>query len=127
MSFNFNWSAVSGGAPFVTLSSLGISFNSVSIEKLGNPEKIMVGFDEEQCVIGVKAYNNEAGIKPYEFAGRVKNGWVRIGCREFIRYLHALSGIEFYPSKKYIAKFDAGTDTLIVEIRGEFENHLGEE
>ena len=45
MNFDFNWSAVSGGAPYVTFSSLGIAFNSVSIEKLGSPDKVMVGFD----------------------------------------------------------------------------------
>lgn len=122
MSFNFNWSAVSGGAPYVTLSSLGIAFNSVSIAKLGNPEKIIVGFDEEQCVIGVKAYDGESGIKPYDFASRVKNGWIRIGCRDFIKYLQALSGIGFSPAKRYVATFDAKLSILVVSIRGEYSD-----
>ena len=118
MGFNFNWSAVSGGAPYITLSSLGIAFNSVSIEKLGNPEKIMIGFDEGQRIIGVKAYKGEPGIKPYEFADRVKNGWIRIGCRDFIKYLQALSGISFSSAKKYIAKFDAKESILLIDVMG---------
>ena len=122
MDYKFNWSAVSGGAPFVTFSSLGIAFNSVSIEKLGNPAQIMVGFDEEKCVIGVKAYEGEPGIKPYDFSGRVKNGWIRIGCREFIKYLQILSGIEFSPAKRYVATFDANSRILTIAILGDSEN-----
>ena len=122
MGFNFNWSAVSGGAPYVTLSSLGIAFNSVSIDKLGNPEKIMVGFDEGQRVIGVRAYAGEPGIKPYEFADRVNNGWIRIGCRDFIKYLQSLSGISFSPAKKYIAKLDIIEGVLLIDVMGNYEN-----
>lgn len=121
MNFNFNWSAVSGGAPYVTFSSLSIAFNSVSIAKLNSPEKIMVGFDEDNLVIGVRAYDGNKSVKPYEFNGRVKNGWIRIGCKEFIKYLSKLSGIDFTLSKKYIATFDDATETLIVEIKDKFE------
>jgi hypothetical protein len=127
MGFDFNWSAVSGGAPFVTFSTLGIAFNSVSIEKLGNPEKIIIGFDENQCVIGVKAYEGEPGVKPYDFANRVKSGWIRIGCRDFIKYLQTLSGIEFSPAKKYVARYDSELRILVVEIRGEAENESATE
>jgi hypothetical protein len=122
MSFNFNWNAVSGGAPYVTISSISIAFNSVSIDKLGNPGKIIVGFDEEQCAIGVKAYSNEPNVKPYVFANRVKNGWVRIGCRDFIKYLSALTGIEFSPAKKYVARYDIKEQVLFVLVSEHAEN-----
>lgn len=114
MLYNFNWSAVSGGAPYVTISSLGLAFNSVSIEKLGCPEKIIVGFDEEQCAIGIKVYNNETNIKAYDFANRMKNGWIRIGCRDFIKYLESLTNMRFSPSKKYVAQYDQKDNILIV-------------
>lgn len=116
MKYNFNWSAVSGGAPYITLSSLGIAFNSVSIDKLKTPEKILVGFDEDNCVIGIKAFTGEPGLKPYEFASRIKNGWIRIGCKDFIKYLQSLAKLDFTTSKKYIAKYDAEEETLTVEI-----------
>ena len=120
MAFNFNWNAVAGGAPYVTISTISIAFNSVSIDKLGNPEKIIVGFDEEECVIGVKAYAGEPNIKPFDFANRVKSGWVRIGCRDFIKYLSALTGIDFYPARKYIAKYDSVDQVLYVLVNGDF-------
>jgi hypothetical protein len=127
MKYNFNWSAVSGGAPYVTVSSISIAFNSVSIEKLGAPEKVVVGFDEENCIIGIREYRGEPGMKPFTFAERVKHGWVRIGCRDFIKYLQALSGIEFFPAKKYVATYDIQEGVLIVDVRGQYENTSGEE
>ena len=117
MSYNFNWSSVSGGAPFVTFSSLGIAFNSVSIAKLNSPDKIMIGFDEDNLVIGVRAYDGNEQIKPYEFSSRIKNGWIRIGCKEFIKYLQKLIEIDFSLAKKYVATFDGATKTLIVELK----------
>ncbi len=116
MKYSFNWSAVSGGAPYITLSSLGIALNSVSIDKLNKPKKIIVGFDEEHRALGIKAYNNEAGLKPYEFADRIRNGWVRIGCKDFIKYLHSLTGLDFSNSKKYVADFNSEEKILIVKI-----------
>ena len=127
MKYNFNWSAVSGGAPYVTISPISIAFNSVSIEKLGSPEKIVVGFDEENCVIGVKAYMGESSVKPYPFAERVKNGWIRIGCRDFVKYLQVLTGTEFTPAKKYVATFDAREEILIVDVRGRSESDSSDE
>ncbi len=116
MSFNFNWNAVSGGAPYVTISTLTIAFNSVSVDRLGCPEKIVVGFDEEQCAIGVKPFSGEPNVKPYDFAPRVKNGWVRIGCRDFVKYLSALTGFSFNPAKKYVARFTPDERVLYVLV-----------
>lgn len=121
MSFNFNWNAVSGGAPYVTISSIAIAFNSVAIEKMGNPEQVIVGFDEQQCVIGVREYLGEPNVKPYDFARRVKNGWVRLGCKDFVKYLESLANISFTPSKKYVAKYDDIEKTLLVFVRDEYE------
>ncbi|MCL2532198.1 MAG: hypothetical protein FWE40_08600 [Oscillospiraceae bacterium] len=126
MTFNFDFSAVSGGAPFVTLSSLGISFNSVSISKLGNPEKVIVGFDEEHCALGIRAYRGEPN-KAYEFASRVKQGWIKIGCKDFIKYLQSLTALDFSTAKKYVASYDGESETLIVMIKGvNIENTRGD-
>lgn len=124
MPFNFNWNAVSGGAPYVTVSAISIALNSASIDKLGNPKQVVVGFDEEQRAIGIKAYTDEANVKPYDFADRVKNGWVRIGCRDFVKYLSALTGIKFTPAKKYVAQYDANDKLLYILVSGESETEI---
>ena len=127
MNFSFNWSAVSGGAPYVTISTLGIAFNSTSITRLGNPDRVVVGFDEDQCVIGVKAYDGDLSIKPYEFSSRIRNGWIRIGCRDFVKYLQTLTNIDFSTSKRYVGIFDAESSILIVYVKGEAESSVDAE
>ncbi len=122
MNYNFNWSAISSGAPYVTISSLGIAFNSAAISKLGSPSQVLVGFDEEKCAIGIKAYHGETGYKAYAFAERAKNGWVRIGCRDFVKYLQSMSGMDFSAARRYIAKYDIEEDTLVVLAREPQEN-----
>ena len=116
MGYSFNWSIVSAGAPYVTISMLGIAFNSVSIEKLGKPEKVMIGFDENALVLGIRPYHDESGIKGYEFANREKNGWVRIGCRDFIKYLASLTGTDFSKAHIYVAEFDKESKCLVVKL-----------
>lgn len=120
--FSFDWNSISGGAPYVTLTSLGISFNSVAISKLGNPEKVLIGFDEKNLAIGIKPFENENGIKVYEFASRVKNGWIRIGCKDFIKYLQKISGIDFSEAKRYIAKTETDTGIMYVSVKDQAES-----
>jgi hypothetical protein len=124
VSFQFNWNAVSGGAPYVTISTISIAFNSASIGKLRNPERVIIGFDEEQCAIGIKAYSGEPNIKPYDFASKAKNGWVRIGCRDFIKYLSTLTHVDFSPAKRYVARFDTQTEVLYILVGESFENEI---
>ena len=55
MKFNFDWNCVAAGAPYITISELALGFNLPSISLLGNPEEVVVGFDEKTMTIGVKA------------------------------------------------------------------------
>lgn len=120
--FSFDWNSVSGGAPYITLSSFGIAFNSVAISKLGNPEKVMVGFDENNMAIGIKPFAGEGNVKVYDFSSRVKNGWIRIGCKDFIRYLQKISGVDFATAKKYVASVDLDTEIMYIKVNEEVEN-----
>jgi hypothetical protein len=118
MDYCFDWDIVSEGAPYVTISKLGIAFNMASIKKLGTPSNVMLGFDSSQMVIGVKVASetNTDNRNIYQFKDRIKNNWVRIGCRDFIRYLEKLSGLDFTKSKRYIADFDNDNLLLIIRI-----------
>ena len=120
--YNFNYEFVSAGAPIVTLSSLGIAFNPISRSLLGYPESINIGFDEEKITIGIRAHNPSMSIKYYEFEKKEKNGWVRIGCKDFSRYLAHISGIDFLEkAKQFIATYDKKNEMLIVIVD---EEHL---
>ena len=87
MSYNFDFTYIKNGTPIVTLSSLGIAFNHASRKAISNPEKVLVGYDANAHVIGVKAASEEDEGAVYDFASRVKNDWVRIGCKDFIKHL----------------------------------------
>lgn len=125
MNFNFDWNYVAAGAPYVTVSELGLAFNAPAITLLGNPEEIAVGFDEDQMTIGVTdARNVQDVLKTYKFSSRMRTGWVRIGCKDFVKYLSLISGMKFSPSKKFIAQYDHEEKILFVTIKEEGEEDI---
>lgn len=129
MKYNFDWDIVSEGAPYVTISKLGIAFNMASIKKLGTPEYVMIGFDDKQMVIGVKATPemNENDKNVYQFRERIKSNWVRIGCKDFVKYLEKLSGISFAKAVRYVADFDSENLLLIIKVTEEGDDEVGDE
>ncbi len=116
MNFNFDWNCVSSGAPYITISDYALGFNTPSISLLGNPEEVIVGFDAQNMVIGVKKYDGKKNAKSYKFYSRVKNGWVRIGCKDFVKYLSSLTGMVFKPAKRYVAQYDPETQILYISL-----------
>ena len=87
MNYNFDWNYIASGAPYVTISNYALSFNAATSSLLGNPEKVLLGFDSTQKVIGVTPYRGDSATKSFIFYSRMKNGWIRIGCKDFIRQL----------------------------------------
>lgn len=114
--FNFDWNYVSNGAPYVTISSLALGLNTPSSSLLGNPEEVIVGFDSQNMIIGIKKYDGIENTKSYKFYSRMKNGWVRIGCKDFIKHLSFLTGLDFVPAKRYVAQFDPDEKILFISV-----------
>ena len=127
MKFNFDWNCVAAGAPYITISALALGFNTPSISLLGNPEEVVVGFDEQTLTIGVKKYDGNENVKSYKFYNRMKNGWVRIGCKDFVKYLSTLTGLQFSPAIRYVAKYDAGEQILYISVRDTLQSQRDEE
>ena len=113
--YQFDFSIVRAGAPIVTLSTTGLAFNPVVRSLLEYPEKIDVGFDEKNNVIGVCAHKQDKE-RPYGFEPRAKNGWVRISCRDFMRYLSVKTGFEFKPAKQFVAEYDEPMKMLLIKV-----------
>lgn len=127
MKFNFNWNYVAAGAPYITISELALGFNAPSISLLGNPEEIIIGFDDQTMTIGVKKYDGNENVKSYKFYSRMKNGWIRIGCKEFIKYLSSLTGLKFSPAIRYIAKYDEQEEILYISVMDTLQSQKDEE
>ena len=127
MKFNFDWNYVAAGAPYITISELALGFNAPSISLLGNPEEVIIGFDDQTMTIGVKKYDGNENVKSYKFYSRMKNGWVRIGCKEFIKYLSSLTGLEFSPAIRYIAQYDEQEEILYISVLDALQSQKDEE
>ena len=122
MAYNFDFSYLKNGAPAVTLSSFGIAFNKGAIESLGVPDQVIIGYDQEKQAIGVRARGDDTDSPYYDFAPRVKNDWIRIGAKDFMKYLSRIRRIDFLSkAKQFIAEFDEETQTLVIVID---EEHL---
>lgn len=114
--YNFDFNYIRNGTPIVTLSSLGISFNRAAIALLNNSSKVIIGYDADAHAIGVKEVDDDCK-DAYEFATRVKNDWVRIGCRDFIKKLAVDTEMEFdKKAVQFIATYDAELSMLIILI-----------
>lgn len=98
---NFNWKYVSTGGPYITVTRYGLQINETALSLLGNPSKILIGFDSDTYAIGVKPYEGEENTKPYSIDGRIVKGWVKIGCKDFIRVLSERTGIQFNHAARY--------------------------
>lgn len=122
MAYNFDFSYLKNGSPIVTLSSFGIAFNKGAIQSLGTPEQVIIGYDQGAHAIGVRAKGDDASAPSYEFASRIKNGWIRIGAKDFMKHLSRTSGIDFLDkSKQFVADYDPETQTLVIIVD---EDHL---
>lgn len=122
MRFNFDWNYVVNGVPYITISEYALALNKSAISLLGNPEEVIVGFDDKTMTIGIKKYNGNKNIKSYRLRDRIQNGWVRIGCKNFIKCLSSLTELQFNPSIRYIAKFDEEERILYISVLDVFQN-----
>lgn len=113
---NFDWNYIAAGAPYLTISRLGISLNTSVLSLLGNPEKILLGFDANTMTIGVKPYEGEQDVKTYDIGGRVKHGWVKIGCKDFISFLTQKTGMSFSPARRFTVNREQNTQILYVNL-----------
>ena len=118
MEYSFNYSFLKTGTPIVTLSSLGLAFNKGAIDLLGAPSEVVIGYDENRHAIGVREATEEMSKMPrYGFSTRIRNDWVRIGAKDFVRYLNAVTKIDFISkAKQFIPEYDQDTKTLVIVV-----------
>lgn len=114
----FEWYSPRIGAPIVSIATYGLTFSSGAVEALGNAQFVMLGFDEEKGVIGVKACD-EDNAKAIEFYGRIRNGYVRISNKDFIRFLESKMPEDFKVDSKaikYFTRWDKENEILTVDL-----------
>jgi hypothetical protein len=116
MKFNFDWNYVASGAPYITLSTTAIAVNTTAASLIGEPNEVVIGFDKDNMIIGIKPYQSGEEVKSYKFRGRMKNGWIRMGCKDFIKNLSTLTKLSFNPARRYIANYDEEENLLYISV-----------
>lgn len=82
----------------------------------------MLGFDARAKVLGVQVVQEGDANESisYTFAereNRNKGGYIRIGNRDFIRYISDKTGIDFISNAvKYFADWDPAAELLVVDL-----------
>jgi hypothetical protein len=115
MEYNFLWSTPNSGAPIVSIAIYGITFNTGAIEILNKPAKIMMGFDEDKKIIGFKPTTTD-NVQAFPFMEKERKGYIRIGNKEFIKYISSKTGNDFKKSIKYLPNWDKNEQILIIDL-----------
>lgn len=117
----YKWYSPTTGAPIVSLAEYGITFNIGAIEIMGKPDYVMLGYDEEENLIGVKPCdeNEENRIKFYK---KIKNKYIRLANKDFIRFLKSIISEDFKiesKAKRYVAKWDKVEKILYIDLNNQ--------
>lgn len=131
MGYEFEWFNRELGAMIVTIAEYGLTFNRAAIEALGRPEMVVLGFDRRKHVIGVKPISRsitDSEKHGFLFAGRERNGFVRINSKDFIRNIKPfLPGGLLNSAKRCVAVMDEVSGVLTVDINNVITDGEGNE
>jgi hypothetical protein len=112
----FNFTSIKEVVPIVTLSAIGIAFNAGARRLLGNPVSIDIGYDEKQNAIGVMPHNGKSNSSTYRFEERMKDGWVRVGAKGFMKYISRRIGFDFKTKAIQFMPLYVEKDKMLVVI-----------
>lgn len=112
------YDARNGSAPVVSIAEYGITFFNGTLTIMKNPDFIKLGFDKDKSSI-VAAPCNEDDDNAIEFISRKRNGYVRIGNKDFIRFIKSMMNDEMIITKnatKYLAKWNDDENLLEISL-----------
>lgn len=109
----------------IGISHSSIVFRDMTIKALGYPERVNIGINKENGIIGVKAAREpDKFIKSYAFCNnRSKKSWLRITSRPIVRAIEEITGITYGgKSIYYAAYYDNEEKMLIVNLKKKKED-----
>ncbi len=115
--YNFNFNIDTTGMIKVSIMRLGLIFNAETIKALGSPKKINIGLDAKNKVLGIKASENIADIKDYDFVKKGNEKWIRINSKPLVKAIEDVLKCKFEnTAKPFTARFDNDSKMLIVDL-----------
>lgn len=104
----------------VGISHSSIVFRDMTIKALGYPERVNIGINKENGIVGVKvAREPDKFIKSYAFCKNgSKKGWLRIMSRPIVRAVEDVTGIKYGDTLiNYVAFYDNSEKILIIDLK----------
>jgi len=117
----YEWYSPTIGAPVVSLAEYGITFNNGAIEIMGKPEYVILGYNEEKKLIGVKPCDENEENK-IEFYKKIRNKYIRLANKDFIRFLKSRISEDIKienKAKRYVAKWDKVEKILYIDLNNQ--------
>ena len=118
--FEFEYFDPGLGSVTVSIAEYGLTFSKAAVEVLGRPKYVMLAYDKGRQVVGVIPVD-ENESKKLEFISRLKNGYVRINTKDFVRFL-----MKYFPDNpqmfggkatRYFSYRDDENGALIVDLK----------
>ncbi|MDT8903182.1 hypothetical protein [Anaeroselena agilis] len=120
MLFKFEYFNPSLGTITVSIAEYGLTFSRAAVEVMSKPDYIVLAFDKEKQVIGVIP-TSESEPNKIEFISKLKNGYVRINNKDFIRFLmrYFQDSSEMFTGRaiRYFSYWDEDNKALIVDLK----------
>lgn len=104
----------------IAISKAGIAFSAGAIRTLGYPEKVNIGIDKVNGIIGVKvAREPDKFIKAYPFCtSKQKRIWLRIVSKPILQTIEEITGITYgNTATNYPAYYDKDEKILVVNLK----------
>jgi hypothetical protein len=120
LNFEFEWFNKELGANTVTVAEYGLLFNRAATETLGRPEMVLLGFDKNNLVIGIKPITQDhpEASSGFVYIERERSGQVRINSKDFIRSIKQYWSVaSLNPAKRYTGVWDETSSIMYVDIK----------
>lgn len=128
--FEFEYFNPALGAITVSIAEYGLTFSKAAVEVLGRPQYIMLAYDKNKRIVGVVPVE-EGENKKIEFISKIKNGYVRINTKDFVRFLmkHFPDAPQMFGNKatRYFSYWDDELEVLIVDLKRPLDQQSEEE
>lgn len=120
MNFEFEWFNKELGANTVTVAEYGLLFNRAATETLGRPKMVLLGFDKNNLVIGIKPIMEDQpeASSGFVYIERERHGLVRVNSKDFIRSIRQHWPVaSLNPAKRYTGVWDEEKSIMYVDLK----------
>lgn len=96
--------------PILRIQKGAICINSGVFRFIGEPEKLMLGYNRSLKAIAIRKWNGIEDVPSYDFRARAYRGTLKICAKNFVNMLEKETGLSFEKSTSFL--FDADSSAV---------------